>query len=50
MTLDSKEAAYKEIVAVIEGLEGVLEHGLLLDTVTEALVVGPDGPQTLRKV
>ena len=50
MKLDSEEGTYAEIAALIEDMEGVLEHGLLLNTVTEALVVGPDGPETLRKV
>ena len=50
MRLDSEEAPYEEIAAAIQGVEGVLAHGLLLDTVTEALVVGPDGPQTLNRV
>lgn len=50
MRLDGEEAPYEEIAAAIEGVEGVLAQGLLLHTVTEALVVGPDGPQTLRKV
>ena len=50
MKLDSEEAAYEDIAAIIEDLEGVLEHGMLLDVVTEAVVVGIDGPVTLTKV
>ena len=50
MRLDSEEAPYEDIAAAIEGVPGVLAHGLLLETVTEALVVGPDGPRTLKKV
>lgn len=50
MKLDSEEAAYEDIAAIIEDLEGVLEHGMLLNVVTEAVVVGIDGPVTLTKV
>ena len=50
MKLDSEEAAYEDIAAIIEDLEGVLEHGMLLNIVTEAVVVGIDGPVTLTKV
>ena len=50
LRLDGEEVPYDEIAQAIEGVQGVLAHGLLLNVVMEALVVGPDGPQTLSRV
>ena len=50
MKLEGREAPYEAIAAAIEGVEGVLAHGLLLNTVSEVVLAGPDGPETLRKV
>jgi ribose 5-phosphate isomerase len=40
---------YTELVDQIQGVQGVLAHGLLLDVVSEAVVATEKGPQTLRK-
>ena len=51
MKLEGEEAAYDDIAEQIQGVDGVVCCGLLPGgIVSEVLVVGPDGPQTLRKV
>lgn len=40
---------YHELVEHIQGVQGVIAHGLLLDVVKEAVVATEKGPQTLRK-
>jgi ribose 5-phosphate isomerase len=40
---------YHELAEHIQGVQGVLAHGLLLDVITEAVVATEKGPQTLRK-
>lgn len=40
---------YHELADHIQGVQGVIAHGLLLDVVSEAVVVTETGPQTLRK-
>jgi hypothetical protein len=51
MKLQGEEAPYDDIVEQIMGVDGVVCCGLLPGgVVSEVLVAGPDGPQTLRKV
>jgi len=51
MKLQDEEVPYSEIAEQILGVDGVMCCGLLPDgMVSEVLIVGPDGPQTLRKV
>ena len=51
MKLQDEEVPYSEIADQILGVDGVMCCGLLPDgMVSEVLIVGPDGPQTLRKV
>jgi len=43
MKLDMKECPYEDLLSAVEGVDGVVAHGLLLD-VSAAIVVSDDGP------
>lgn len=43
LKLDMKECPYEDLVLAVEGVDGVVAHGLLLG-VSAAIVVSDDGP------
>lgn len=45
-----EKVPYDELAGHIQGVPGVLDHGLLLGVVSEAVVATEKGPQTVRRV
>lgn len=49
LTFMGERVPYDELAWRVEGVQGVLAHGLLLGVVEEAVVATEKGPQTLRR-
>lgn len=47
MKLYGKEVAYEELAREIEAVDGVVAHGLMIQTANLAVVAGEEGPQVL---
>lgn len=50
LTYMGEKVPYDELAGHIQGVPGVLAHGLLLGIVSEAVVATEKGPQTVRRV
>lgn len=50
LKLNGEECGYKELSNALFSVEGVVTHGLVIDTLTGAVIASPEGPTIIKWV